>query len=144
MATQKAVGVLIKSNNRFHRYGARGIIVCDEWRESFEAFRDWALMNGYSSEMSIDRIDNDGNYCPENCRWSDHKAQARNRTTNKILHGKTLAEWSEILNVNYDLLQQRVDRDGLTLEEAVTKPVRRLKNRPSYIPCPNFKLTDYV
>lgn len=68
----------------YDRYGGRGICVCDEWIHSFEAFRDWAIKAGYDEtltgkEQSLDRINVDGNYCPENCRWISMKQQARNR-----------------------------------------------------------------
>lgn len=63
----------------YKHYGGRGITVCDEWVHNYEAFRDWALDNGYDSNLSIDRVDVDGNYCPENCRWSTAKEQASNR-----------------------------------------------------------------
>ena len=63
----------------FERWGARGIIICDEWKNDFKAFYDWSMSHGYADDLTIDRIDNDGNYCPENCRWVTVKVQNNNK-----------------------------------------------------------------
>lgn len=68
-----------KSYHAFNHYGGRGITVCDEWLNSFEAFRDWALANGYADNLTIDRIDNDKGYSPDNCRWVTMAEQNRNK-----------------------------------------------------------------
>lgn len=64
---------------QYYDYGGRGITICDEWEASFEVFRDWAVSNGYSDELTLDRIDNDKGYCPSNCRWATRKQQTDNR-----------------------------------------------------------------
>lgn len=102
-------------------YGGKGINYCKEW-ESFSNFYEWAKNNGYKDNLTIDRIDVNGNYCPENCRWIDDTEQARNRSNNKIIeyNGEKhcLSEWSEIYNINYETLLTRIRR-GFPFEEVL-------------------------
>lgn len=72
-----------KSYDRYYRYGGRGIRVCEEW-QTFKGFADWALQSGWQKGYTIDRIDNDGDYCPENCRWVSRGQNAKNKSTTKL------------------------------------------------------------
>lgn len=109
--------------SNYKDYGGRGITVCDEWLRSFEAFRDWALANGYRDNLSIDRKDNDGPYCPENCRWATEKQQSNNRRSNRVLtyNGEThtLAQWAELTGIKFSTLYMRLRR-GWSAERALT------------------------
>lgn len=97
----------------YHRYGGRGIKVCKEWDESFESFVQWAINSGYKDGLTIERIDNDGDYCPENCRWATPTEQANNRSTNRIVtvNGKddTLANWVRKTNASYCYVRDRLN-----------------------------------
>ena len=101
------------NDNYAHKenYGGRGIGICEEWADSYEAFEEWSLSNGYEEGLTIDRIDNNGDYEPDNCRWTDMKVQCRNRRNNVILESngerRCLAEWAEITNQPYMRLSSR-------------------------------------
>lgn len=107
-----------KNNKGFHLYGGRGIKVCEEWSNGFEAFYKWAMANGYSEGRSIDRIDGRGDYCPENCRWVDATTQSNNRRCNIVItrNGEThtLGEWARIKKLPYKTLLARYYRQGDT------------------------------
>lgn len=118
------------SCHAYDSYGGRGIEVCAEWRTNFEAFHGWALASGYRDGLSIDRIDNDGNYEPENCRWVTMKTQSRNRrsTIQLTVHGETrsVKEWAEIYGLPYGALQKRLRKPGADPFKALTEPLRRV------------------
>lgn len=110
-------------------YYDRGIRICDEWEHSYEAFMDWALANGYSEGLTIDRIDNNGNYCPENCRWVTLAEQANNKRNNRnyTFNGKTqnIQQWARELNVSEDMLRGRLVILGWSVEDALLTPSKK-------------------
>lgn len=111
----------------YPKYGGRGITICDEWLKDFKVFYDWSLLNNYSDDLSIDRKDNDGNYEPNNCRWTNSRVQANNRTSNSLLafkgETKTLAEWVLEYNITYGAAFERLKR-GWSLEKSLITPVK--------------------
>ena len=105
----------------YSRYGGRGIKVCDEWKNNFKEFYNWAI-NGWKKELTLDRINNDDDYKPDNCRWVDRVEQANNRHTNYLIKYKgeikTMAQWSKILKIDYSFIQIRMYKNK-TMEEVV-------------------------
>ena len=98
-------------DSHYERYGLRGISMCDEWKSDYSSFRSWAITNGYDDKLSIDRIDNDKGYSPDNCRWADNSTQQNNRSSCIYITYKdethTLKEWSKIRDINYQTLYRR-------------------------------------
>lgn len=96
----------------YRDYGARGIKVCDEWLTDFMSFYAWAMENGYQENLTIERIDNDEGYEPDNCRWATVKQQARNRRSSRLFtigdETHCLSEWCEIYNINYSTALSRL------------------------------------
>jgi len=115
---------------RYKDYGGRGIEICKEW-ENFDNFVEWAKANGYNSSLTIDRIDNDGDYTPENCRWATVKAQNRNKRTCVMVEyrgeTKALIDWCEELNLPYYTIQKRIKK-GMNPTEALENPVKHAKD----------------
>lgn len=96
-----------KNTSHYHIYGGKGIKICDEWlnpKTGFKSFYDWAISNGYRDDLTIDRIDSNGNYCPENCRWATYEEQANNIEKNIYITSGyctfTMSIWAKILKVN--------------------------------------------
>lgn len=112
----------------YKNYGERGIHMCAEWRRDFLSFERWALANGYTDQLSIDRINVDGAYEPANCRWVTTQEQSNNKTTNRFLifrgEKKTIAQWAEITQIPRNTIKNRIDRCGWSIERALTVPIR--------------------
>jgi hypothetical protein len=106
-----------KNDKFYHRYGARGICVCYDWH-SFQSFMKWATSSGYEKNLTIDRINNDGNYEPNNCRWATWIEQANNMSRNHFLtfNGETmtLMEWHRRTGINYSTIRSRVGKGWST------------------------------
>lgn len=121
------------TQQKYEYYGGRGITVCDEWKNSFGAFQEWAHSHGYCEDLTIDRIDTNGNYCPENCRWATVEEQRNNMRSNVILEyngqSHTMAEWARLLNISYTALLQRIHKLGWSVEKALTTPVRTVRKQ---------------
>lgn len=119
-----------KNNPNYKNYGGRGIKICDEWRSSIHCFQDWAFSHGYNENLTIERIDVNGNYCQENCTWIPRSEQQKNkRAIKKYEYNGKLLCLSDIASesgVKYSMLQQRIKR-GMSLENALTQPSRRRK-----------------
>jgi hypothetical protein len=116
------------NSTNYSYYGYRGIKICDEWENDYMAFRDWALKNGYKDDLTIDRIDADGNYTPENCRFLTMEKQNNNRRSNEYIEVDglrlTYAEWGKRLGAKQpsQVIYQRLKK-GWTEREAVTIPL---------------------
>lgn len=104
----------------YKNYGGRGIVVCNGWLNSFENFYNWAINNGYKDNLTLDRIDNDGNYEPDNCRWITNLEQSNHKRNNKYVtyngETKTIAEWSRELSISYHLIWNRLKNGWLPPE----------------------------
>ena len=105
-----------KKSKSYDRYGERGITICEEWNKNFSAFYDWCMENGFEENLTLDRIDNDKGYEPQNCRWTTNKVQSNNRSSNLLIeHGgvtKTLSQWSDFLGVKYGEIQHIYYKTG--------------------------------
>ena len=117
-----------KTSKDYPNYGGREIKICDEWINSFQKFYDWSIKNGYSAELTIDRIDVNGNYEPDNCRWATREEQENNKR-NSVYYEidgvkHTISEWADLYNMPKELVRTRVKR-GMDIKRALTYPKQK-------------------
>ncbi len=116
------------NHKRYRDWGGRGVTVCDEWRNDFMNFYNWAINNGYNDNLTIDRIDNNKGYEPSNCRWVDRKTQQRNRRNTKYItyNGitKPLVEWCEYYHKDYNIVYNRIYNNDWSIERALELEVK--------------------
>lgn len=131
-------GMLMRCTNpnlkSFPRYGGRGILVCDEWR-SFRSFQEWSILAGYRDDLTIERIDTNGNYEPANCTWVTFAEQNINKRNNRLLvafgETKTMKEWSRDVRcaVAYSVLSSRI-QSGWNHERSIVTPSAKSQTKP--------------
>lgn len=116
------------ANTIYYKYGAKGITVCEEWRNSWHTFRDWALSNGYEDHLTIDRIDGTKGYSPDNCRWLTQKEQVNNISTNIHIEvngvTRTASQWADETGIPMATIYQRYHTLGWR-GERVLEPKRK-------------------
>lgn len=121
-----------KNKDGYKHYGGRGVQVCNEWQTDFMSFYMWAHENGYKENLTLDRIDNNGNYEPSNCRWVGVDVQANNKRSNRyIIYGGercTIAELSRRFNIKQGTLRNRIEC-GWDIEKALTLPPKNGRNQ---------------
>ena len=117
-----------QNNPQYSLYGYRGIIICNEWLNNFMNFYNWSIYNKYQDNLTIDRIDVNGNYEPSNCRWITMKEQINNRRNSYYItinnETKTLAQWCEIYNIKYNTVFQRINQYNWNPLKALTTPIK--------------------
>lgn len=118
----------VESSKSFKNYGALGVRVCDEWH-SVDVFCNWAISNGYLEGLTLERIDNQLGYCPDNCIWADRFVQNNHTSRNHTItfNGETLtmAQWSRRTGISYDAIKARLNKYGWSVEKALTTPCKR-------------------
>ncbi len=117
-----------EKHKSFNIYGGRGIRMCQEWRNNFQAFYDWAISNGYAEDLTIDRVDINGDYEPSNCRWVTMKEQSNNKRNNHLIEYngkvKTVSQWADEIGIDKNVLYKRLI-GGWSVQKAFTTPKKR-------------------
>lgn len=114
-------------NSKWYKYyGAKGVTICDEWLSDSMKFIIWSLDNGYRDDLTIDRINVDGQYSPDNCRWIPRSEQSNNRTFKRLLtyngETKSISDWSKSTGLPWRVIYCRIHRYGWSVDKALTTP----------------------
>ena len=124
-----------KKYDKYKYYGEKGINVCDEWNDSYSDFEKWALEHGYEEGLTLDRINVNADYNPNNCRWVTRKDQANNKTTNKYVtydgKTKTLQQWADDFGISYSTIRYRL-RSGWELDDVFNAPIKDTRKATYY------------
>lgn len=118
-----------KNNKDYKYYGKLGVSICSEWKDNFEEFYYWSMANGYKENLTIDRINNDKGYSPDNCRWVEQSEQKGNRRNVKMYEyngeSASLAEWARKMGISYKTLYARIHRNGYSIKKALEMPTKK-------------------
>lgn len=118
-----------KNNTAYENYGGRGIGVCQEWLDDFINFYQWTMANGYRDDLTLDRIDVNGNYEPSNCRWATQETQCNNKRDNaKVTYKgetKTITQWARELNIHPNTLYSRIEKLDWDIDRAFSEKPRK-------------------
>lgn len=121
-----------KNSFKYKNYGARGIVICNKWIDDYNEFKTWSLNNGYNDNLTIERINVNGNYEPENCKWATIKEQENNRTNNHLIKYNNeihnIKEWSDILNINYHVLYMKLSKTNWSMTKIFLNEVNKYVN----------------
>lgn len=124
---------LYKKSNSAKNYSERGISICDEWIDNFDSFYQWSIKNGYHPDLSLDRIDNNKGYYPENCRWTTRSIQNKNQRKNIVveIEGRSmiLKDWCRFFDINYDSVRNKI-YTGMTPKEAILLKASEKEKNP--------------
>jgi len=122
-----------EKHDSYKNYGGRGITICDEWLDNYMNFYNWAIKNSYQDGLTIERIDYNGNYEPDNCRWATWKEQSYNKSNTIYItldnETKTIGQWSDETGLSYSLIHQRYFKFNKKTKEELFKPLNKINKK---------------
>lgn len=132
-----------KNCKSYKNYGGRGITICDEWKNDFMAFHNWAMANGYKDDLTIDRIDVNGNYEPNNCRWVSMEEQAKNKRNRILYNGYKIEDLQNITGLKYETIYRRIKNNRDYILDKKTFKTKHYKEKLYYFNGESKTLTEW-